>query len=91
MLFRSWQRLDSRFVPQGSVPDGIDPIDYWVAVVTNPRVIDGHVSMIRSVWEGAQSFVRNDDADEAQRVSQFFRRQVYQRADPDHSGVTPNG
>jgi hypothetical protein len=86
-----WQRLDSRFEAQSSVPEGIDPIDYWVAVVTNPRVIDGHVAMVRSVWEGAQAFVRNDDPEDAQRVSQFLRRQVYQRADPDRSGVTPEG
>jgi hypothetical protein len=85
-----WQRLDSRFEAQSSVPEGIDPIDYWVAVVTNPRVIDGHVAMMRSAWEGAQAFVRNDDPEDAQRVSEFLRRQVYQRSDPDRSGVTPN-
>lgn len=82
-----WRRLDPDFEPKVNLPADTTGEMSWVLAVTNQRIIDGHVSMLRSAWEGARTFARTEDGAEADRIARYLRGRIGARRGA--SGVTP--
>ena len=65
-----WNRVSPGFSPKPvDWPAGADPIDCWIAAVTNLDVIAGHQLFIRSAWDGVEQLAANNWSFEAAQAS----------------------
>jgi len=78
-----WGRVSPREASNGTVfDDDADPIDCWLAAITDDAVIVGQKLFMRSAWEGALAYRKSQwDDNAAQRAADSARNGAHERLD----------
>lgn len=76
-----WVRLTKERPPEWTLPRGASAVEWWIEAVTKPENIDTHVAYLRSAWEGAKAFIREDGQVAASNISEACKNEVLLRID----------